>query len=91
MFFGELGEESCNLVSYFEARGAKHLNRGENPVSVMNCIGECATVCSLTLLILQANWMLTVITSDKDGEDYVEDFLQSSQYEIMKTSIQKTI
>ena len=33
MFFGDLGEESCNLVSYFEARGAKHLNRGENPVS----------------------------------------------------------
>lgn len=35
--------------------------------------------------------MLTVITSDKDSEDYVEDFLQSPQYEIMKTSIQKTV
>jgi hypothetical protein len=33
VFFGELGIDSCNLVKYFEDLGAKHINRGENPVS----------------------------------------------------------
>lgn len=32
-FFGALGEESCNLVKYFESRGAKPIALGENPVS----------------------------------------------------------
>jgi len=40
VFFGELGEESCNLVKYFEAHGGKHLNRGENPVSIQHCCQE---------------------------------------------------
>lgn len=31
-FFGELGQESCNLVNYFESRGAKNIEIGENPV-----------------------------------------------------------
>jgi len=34
--------------------------------------------------------MLTVIT-EKDGEDFVEDFLQSPEYETMTTCIQRTI
>lgn len=40
---------------------------------------------------LQANWMLNVITSEEEGIDYVEDFLQSSQYTVMQASIQRTI
>uniref|UniRef100_A0A7S4MWX6 ABC transporter domain-containing protein n=1 Tax=Odontella aurita TaxID=265563 RepID=A0A7S4MWX6_9STRA len=33
VFFGELGEESSKLVEYFEARGAKPIERGENPAA----------------------------------------------------------
>jgi ATP-binding cassette subfamily G (WHITE) protein 2 (SNQ2) len=33
VFFGELGIDSCNLVTYFESLGAKQIHRGENPVS----------------------------------------------------------
>jgi len=35
--------------------------------------------------------MLTVITSEKDGVDYVEDYVQSPQYQTMQADIQKTI
>jgi len=34
--------------------------------------------------------MLTVIT-EKDGEDYVADFLQSPEYQTMKSCIHRTI
>jgi ABC-type multidrug transport system ATPase subunit/ABC-type multidrug transport system permease subunit len=35
VFFGELGEESCHLVDYFEARGAHPIEHGENPAAWM--------------------------------------------------------
>lgn len=35
VFFGELGVESRYLVEYFESRGAKPINRGENPANWM--------------------------------------------------------
>lgn len=35
VFFGELGEESCNLVEYFEERGAEPIQHGENPAAWM--------------------------------------------------------
>ena len=33
VFFGELGKESTNLVQYFEDRGAKPIERQENPAA----------------------------------------------------------
>lgn len=33
VFFGGTGEESCNLVQYFEERGAKPIERQENPAA----------------------------------------------------------
>lgn len=45
----------------------------------------------LTLHCFQADWMLTVITSEAEGVDYVEDFLKSQQYETMQTDIKNTI
>lgn len=33
VFFGELGDCSCNLVQYFESLGATPMNKGENPAS----------------------------------------------------------
>lgn len=35
--------------------------------------------------------MLTVITSEKEGVDYVEDFVESPQYQTMQENIQKAI
>jgi len=35
VFFGELGEHSCKLVSYFEGKGAESIDRGENPANWM--------------------------------------------------------
>jgi ABC-type multidrug transport system permease subunit len=35
VFFGELGQESCHLVDYFEARGAQPIEYGENPAAWM--------------------------------------------------------
>lgn len=35
VFFGELGEESCHLVQYFESQGAKPIDHGENPAAWM--------------------------------------------------------
>jgi hypothetical protein len=35
VFFGELGEESSNLVKYFESRGATPIDIGENPVRAL--------------------------------------------------------
>lgn len=35
VFFGELGEQSCNLVKYLEARGATPIDLGENPANWM--------------------------------------------------------
>lgn len=35
MFFGELGPDCSNLVSYFESVGAHSIDRGENPASWM--------------------------------------------------------
>jgi energy-coupling factor transporter ATP-binding protein EcfA2 len=35
VFFGELGAGSCQLVEYFESRGAKPIEYGENPASWM--------------------------------------------------------
>jgi ATP-binding cassette subfamily G (WHITE) protein 2 (SNQ2) len=33
VFFGELGKESTNLIQYFEDRGAKQIERQENPAA----------------------------------------------------------
>ena len=33
VFFGELGKESTNLIQYFEDRGAKPIERQENPAA----------------------------------------------------------
>lgn len=33
MFFGELGKESCKMIQYFEDRGAKQIERQENPAA----------------------------------------------------------
>lgn len=35
VFFGELGEESCNLVDYLEGNGADPILHGENPAAWM--------------------------------------------------------
>jgi ABC-type multidrug transport system ATPase subunit len=41
VFFGDLGSCSCNLVAYFEALGATHINKGENPATwMLNVLGE---------------------------------------------------
>lgn len=91
-FFGELGEQSCNLVQYFESRGAKKIDIGENPVSFPSYLWAVLFLrWRLTPLCVQADWMLTVITSEKEGVDYVKDFAESPQYQTMMTDIQKTI
>jgi hypothetical protein len=38
-----------------------------------------------------ANWMLTVITAETDGTDYSEQFTASSDFEALKTKLQKEI
>lgn len=35
VFFGELGNESCHLVDYFESHGAQPIDHGENPAAWM--------------------------------------------------------
>jgi len=41
VFFGDLGDSSCKLVSYFECLGATKMNRGENPASwMLNVLGQ---------------------------------------------------
>mmetsp|Transcript_30598 Transcript_30598/g.46283 ORF Transcript_30598/g.46283 Transcript_30598/m.46283 type:complete len:495 (-) Transcript_30598:978-2462(-) len=35
VYFGELGEGSTNLINYFESRGARPIEHGENPASWM--------------------------------------------------------
>jgi ABC-type multidrug transport system ATPase subunit len=36
IFFGELGEQSCKLIEYFEGHGASPIEFGENPAAVCN-------------------------------------------------------
>lgn len=33
VFFGELGDESCKMVEYFEERGARPIQKQENPAA----------------------------------------------------------
>lgn len=41
VYFGDLGNCSCNLVSYFEDLGSSPLNKGENPATwMLNVLGE---------------------------------------------------
>jgi len=92
-FFGELGAESCNMVKYFESRGAKPIEIGENPVSI-SClfwVDRYNIRHSFSLVCSQADWMLVVITSDKEDTDYVKDFTESPEYQTMEAKIQKTI
>lgn len=45
VFSGDLGNCSCNLVSYFEGLGASCINIGENPATwMLNVLGEKITV-----------------------------------------------
>lgn len=91
MFFGELGCESYEMVSYFESHGAKHMNRGENPVRVVVLAYYTTVFAAASYPSSQANWMLSVITNEHDETDFVEEFLASPQCAVMKESIQRTI
>jgi ABC-type multidrug transport system ATPase subunit len=55
VFFGDLGDSSCNLVSYFEGLGAIKMNRGENPASwMLNVLGQTIMVKDETLNFAKA-------------------------------------
>jgi ABC-type multidrug transport system ATPase subunit/ABC-type multidrug transport system permease subunit len=84
VFFGELGEESCDLVEYFESRGAKPIEHGENPAAWM----------------LTAYTKDDPHDADGNGsasgngngsgapsKDWKEEFEQSKQYMTMKETI----
>lgn len=75
VFFGELGEESCHLVDYFEARGAAPIEHGENPAAWMltaytkdDSLDEDGNT-----VRAQTNWK--------------EEFEQSEQYRTMKEEL----
>lgn len=41
VFYGDLGNCSCNLISYFEGLGATCMNKGENPATwMLNVLSE---------------------------------------------------
>lgn len=45
VFYGDLGERSSNLVSYFEGLGATRMNEGENPATwMLNVLSETIAV-----------------------------------------------
>ena len=67
VFFGDLGACSCNLVAYFEALGATHMNKGENPATwMLNVLGE--------------KIMIDGVTSENEALDFAKAWNDSSNY-----------
>jgi ABC-type multidrug transport system ATPase subunit len=76
VFFGELGEESRYLVEYFESRGAKPIEHGENPAAWM-----------LTAYTKDDSDYDDMNGNEATPKDWKVEFEKSRQYTVMKETI----